>query len=572
MFAVSAVVLGAAVMAGAAPGVSSAGAVSGVWGTARELPGLAGVGQAGIAGLSCSAPGDCEAGGFYVEDDFYSPFVADEVKGTWSRPEDIVPWASENDTWVSSVACPSAGNCTAAGIYSDSPPQDNPSGGVFVADEKDGKWGTGVPATGAPGLNTATLTIPSVSGISCPSAGNCVVAGEYPEYPDVAGQQNNEPYLLAERGGNWRSGVEVPGAAALNGDAGATVTSVSCASAGNCAVGGSYWTTSAETQSKAFVASETNGTWHNAITVPGTAAATGGAAGVQAVSCPRGGNCVAVGSDGPEFAVTDVNGTWDNAVTIAGIVAAIGSLSCPANGDCVAGGAISLGKLVGDKKAAVVTETNGTWGKAIIVPGLTSVPGQQDSNVTSISCTSAGNCTAGGYYQYRYKMPDGGFAAFAVTEVNGAWARLKVISGLSALTTSHRDAINAVSCTAPAACTAVGTYAASGVPFPFVASETPTWATSTTLALSATRIAYGHEQSERLTVTVRAKSGTPAGKATVKAGTMTVCVITLKSGKGACTLTAKRLKPGTYHLAASYPGTVGFADSVSAQKALTVAK
>lgn len=264
-------------------------------------------------------------------------------------------------------------------------------------------------------------------------------------------------------------------------------------------------------------------------------------------------------------------GSWDNAVTITGM-AGIGSLSCPANGDCVAGGAISLGKSVGDNKAALVTETSGTWGKAIIVPGLTSVPGQQDSNVTSISCASARNCTAGGYYQYPYKRPDGGSAAFAVTEVNGAWARLKVISGLSALSTSHKDAISAVSCTARAACTAAGAYVAGGVPYPFVARETPTRATSIALALSATRIIYGHEQSERLTVTVKAQSGTPAGKATVKAGTMTICVITLKSGKGTCSLTAKRLKPGTYHLAASYPGTVGFAGSVSARKTLTVAK
>src|SRR5690349_21051403 len=66
MFAVSAVVPGAAVMAGAAPGVSSGAVVFGVWGTARELPGLAGVEQAEIESLSCTAPGDCAAGGFYV--------------------------------------------------------------------------------------------------------------------------------------------------------------------------------------------------------------------------------------------------------------------------------------------------------------------------------------------------------------------------------------------------------------------------------------------------------------------------------------------------------------------------
>lgn len=568
MFAVSAVVLGTAVMAGA-PGVSSAAAVSGVWGTARELPGMGGVEQAQIESLSCAAPGDCAAGGFYVTDGFASPFVSDEVKGTWGRRQDIVPWALGDDTGVDSVACPSAGNCTAAGTYSDLPSQDNPSVGVFVADEKDGKWGTGVPASGAPALNPDSASpLPSVSGISCPSTGNCVVVGEYL----IDGEGFNEPYLLSEIGGTWQSGVEVPGIAALNGTVGATVTSVSCASAGNCAVGGSYWTTTADTQSKAFVASETNGTWQNAITVPGTSAAVGGAATVQAVSCARGGDCVAVGSDGSEFAVTDVNGTWNNAVAIAGM-GGIGSLSCPANGDCVAGGAVSLGTRVGDNKAAVVTETNGTWGKPLIVPGLASVRGAQDSSINSVSCASTGNCTAGGDYRYLYKnMPDGGSTAFAVTELNGRWARLNFIPGVARLDTNHIAAISTVSCTAPATCTAAGATMVDNGPFPFVSNETRAQATSTALAVSATRITYGREQSERLSVTVKAKSGTPAGKTTVKAGTVTVCVITLKSGKGACTLTAKRLKPGTYHLVASYPGTARFAGSVSARKTLTVAK
>ena len=50
---------------------------------------------------------------------------------------------------------------------------------------------------------------------------------------------------------NWGTAVEVPGTAALNtGDA--KVTTVSCASAGNCAAGGYY------NSSRAFVVSETS--------------------------------------------------------------------------------------------------------------------------------------------------------------------------------------------------------------------------------------------------------------------------------------------------------------------------
>ena len=78
-----------------------------------------------------------------------------------------------------------------------------------------------------------------------------------------------------------------------------------------------------------------------------------------------------------------------------------------------------------------------------------------------------------------------------------------------------------------------------------------------------------------LTVTVHpAVSGTPAptGKVSVKAGTATVCTITLASAKGSCTLTASQLAPGTYQLTASYPGITPYAASTSPAKTLTVRK
>lgn len=58
----------------------------------------------------------------------------------------------------------------------------------------------------------------------------------------------------------------------------------------------------------------------------------------------------------------------------------------------------------------------------------------------------------------------------------------------------------------------------------------------------------------------------------VKAGTRILCTITIKSGKGSCTLTTKELKPGTYQLIASYPGKGGFTGSSSAPRTLKVAK
>jgi hypothetical protein len=100
-------------------------------------------------------------------------------------------------------------------------------------------------------------------------------------------------------------------------------------------------------------------------------------------------------------------------------------------------------------------------------------------------------------------------------------------------------------------------------------------ATSTTaLDLSAAKLTYGDEQVEQLSVTVspRYPGTTPAGRMTVKESTTTLCVITLKSGKGSCKLSAKRLRAGSYHLVATYGGSSNFKGSTSVKKTLTIVK
>ncbi len=68
--------------------------------------------------------------------------------------------------------------------------------------------------------------------------------------------------MVREIGGHWLKAIEVPGTAALNGGGNARVTWVSCASAGNCAAGGSYQDRSGHQQ--AFVVSQVNGRWRSA--------------------------------------------------------------------------------------------------------------------------------------------------------------------------------------------------------------------------------------------------------------------------------------------------------------------
>jgi hypothetical protein len=96
----------------------------------------------------------------------------------------------------------------------------------------------------------------------------------------------------------------------------------------------------------------------------------------------------------------------------------------------------------------------------------------------------------------------------------------------------------------------------------------------TALKLSAARVTYGDEQVEHLSVTVT-DAGTAsavAGTVTIKESATTLCVITLTSGKGTCSLMAKRLAAGTYRLVATYRGTANVDTSASAKETLTVSR
>src|SRR5260370_16680137 len=73
--------------------------------------------------------------------------------------------------------------------------------------------------------------------------------------------------------GTGDNDIKVPGNGTLNkGDA--QVSSVSCGSAGNCSAGG--WYTDSTGYEQLMVVSEGNGTWQNAIEVPGSAPPTKG--------------------------------------------------------------------------------------------------------------------------------------------------------------------------------------------------------------------------------------------------------------------------------------------------------
>jgi hypothetical protein len=385
----------------------------GRWGTATEVPGLGALnvgGGADVLSVSCGSASDCAAGGFYSWNVAYfrvAPFVAAEHNGRWRKAR-----ALPRDGSVNSISCASAGNCLAGGQGAAA--QDYVDvGNAFVVEERAGRWGAilHIPGMGALVQGGDPQIAGSwISSVACPSAGNCAVGGAY---IDKNGRQHG--FVADERSGVWGTANEVPGLAVLNtGGRETQVLSVSCGSAGNCAAGGYY--TDGAGHIQGFVADEQHGVWGTAIEVPGLGALN------------------------------------------KGHLAAVNSVSCGSTGNCVAGGAYA-GGLVSRRRPGflhgfVAVERNGVWGAAIQVPGLAAMNKRGNAFVTSVSCASAGNCAAGGYYTDRSRHRQG----FVAIERNGVWGTATAVSGLMALNAGGFAVVASLSCPSAGHCAAGGSF------------------------------------------------------------------------------------------------------------------
>src|SRR6266700_1665534 len=149
-------------------------------------------------------------------------------------------------------------------------------------------------------------------------------------------------------------------------------------------------------------------TWGAAQEMPGSAALNqGGDAQVNSVSCSSPGNCSAGGfytdSAGGDqaFAASEVKGTWRAPIEVPGTAALnkyayawINSVSCTSAGNCSAGGFYANNGL----QVFVLSQVNGIWHKAIEVPGSAALNRRGGASVQSVSCATSGDCSAGGYY------------------------------------------------------------------------------------------------------------------------------------------------------------------------------
>jgi hypothetical protein len=415
-------------------------------------------GAAEVDEVSCASAGNCAAVGEYTgRDSRVQVFVDDERDGRWGKAIEVPGVAALNigDAEFNSVSCASAGDCAAGGGYTDRHHHHQD----FVVDERQGSWGTAVEVPGLGILDKDGAA--EFNSVSCASAGNCVAGGDYEDRN--GGEQG---YVAAERNGAWGTAINVPGLVALNkGDA--EVDSVSCASAGNCAAGGLY--SDRRGSEQGFVAAERNGAWGAAIPVPGLAAMNKGEVDNIEVSCASPGNCAAGGDyedrhrDEQGFVAAERNGSWGRAIGVPGLavlnkdgLASVRSVSCAAPDYCAAGGDYYDGHA--NFRGFVVAERNGHWNKAIAVSGSEALNKSGDVQFSEVSCASPGNCAAGGNYTVRHDHGQG----FVVVERNGRWTKATGVPGLASLNKGGDASADSVSCPAPGHCTAAGIYRHSG--------------------------------------------------------------------------------------------------------------
>jgi hypothetical protein len=379
---------------------------NGRWGLAVEVPGLGALrkgSQAWVLSVSCGSAGNCAAGGFYADSsDHRQGFVVNERNGHWGRAIEVPGLAALNKLHaeVVSVSCTVRRNCAAGGVYGDG---DGHQRG-FVVSEKNGRWDQAIQEPGPGTLNQQAAGVVSVS---CASPGNCAAGGQ---------DGDEQGFVVSEQRGVWGQAIEVPGLAALDQGRSAEVVSVSCASAGSCAAGGFY----SEHYSQGFVVSEQHGVWGKAIEVPGLAALNkGGYAQVNSVSCASAGNCAAGGSytvnaDNVRqgFVVSEQHGVWGHASMVPGLAtlnkggdAEVVSVSCASAGNCAAGG--DYADQHRHPQGFVVSGKNGVWRRAIEVPGLGTLNKVGDASVFSVSCAAPGRCAATGHYVGRSRHQQG---------------------------------------------------------------------------------------------------------------------------------------------------------------------
>jgi hypothetical protein len=220
--------------------------------------------------------------------------------------------------------------------------------------------------------------------------------------------------LWAEEAGRWKTGIDPVLPADAAPEKIIELDSVSCASAGNCTAVGDYQADSGWFEG--LLLTETAGRWATGVKapLPSNAPAKGDTF-INSVSCASAGSCSAVGYYGGDFdsgkglLLNEKAGEWRTGVeaalpgnAVAGKTVSLTSVSCSSDGNCSAIGTYNKGESSKDNTTplgVLLTEEAGTWGAGVqALPPKNAVARPAEVDMRAISCTSAGNCVAVGDY------------------------------------------------------------------------------------------------------------------------------------------------------------------------------
>ena len=384
------------------------------------------------------------------------PALSARAGGAWDNPSAIPNAASLNlggSATIDALSCSSVGYCSAIGDYASS----STTSQVFVATETNGTWGPAVAVPYYSTLNQKGAVVQPLV-ISCSAPGDCSFGGGY---TDTLGAVHG--FLGIELNGQVGDAWSIPlPSTSSSTDLGSTVLTLSCPSNTFCSAGGLYQDSANHTQ--AFVANEINGSWRSPIEVPGSQTLNAGdTAFITSMSCPSLGDCTASGAytdaskNEVPFIVTANNATWGNATELSG-VAALGTaskvvpndVSCPIASACTMVGTYT--DASGKTQSFTADASVGVWGA--VTPVTSATTGLTSSSLASVSCSSPGNCLAGG----QYVDTAGHLNALVDGEVNGQWKGEHQLVITVPSTLGSDSSVVSVACVANLSCEAAGYY------------------------------------------------------------------------------------------------------------------
>jgi hypothetical protein len=420
-----------------------------------------------LQSVSCATADSCVAVGNYVDSSNTGYGLIDTLQGgAWVPSVAPLPTGGSGSS-LSQVTCPAAGSCVALGSYGDA----NIDGEGLIETLSDGIW-TPTAAPVPAGVPSSSFSV-TLSAVSCPAAGSCVVDGEYNIFSTTPDQVQLFVDTLSD--GSWTAtDVPLPSNAGPSYYASDSLQAVSCPSAGWCGASGQYIDTTGQQDGLLEILSD--GTWTaTEAPAPGSTASDEEVnVDLSDLACPVVGSCEASGGYndltqppggsalvGPGEGILETlsGGAWSDVSPLPLPADAdttpssgLNAIACPAAGSCVAVGNYTVAGNLNGGSGFVESLSGETW-----TPTALPLPANDDTGVavlTGLSCPAEGSCLAVG----RYQADDDTTQVLTAALSGGSWTVTEGPLPSDADTSQQNAEITMVNCSTPETCAAVGRY------------------------------------------------------------------------------------------------------------------